>query len=144
MKKNKLWLAVILLTSCSATPTNKAQCEMTDYYIGDAAVTPLLSNTCEEAGATPGNVTKEYFSLAQFPVRLTVKQGGARFRSSPEFNSMNLNNVLGFIAEKNEIYAAGTFKNINGIYYTIPVIDVSGAICLAYVSIAVVDKKLEP
>ena len=139
MKKNKLWFAVVLLASCRAQPTDEAKCDMTDYYIGDASVAPVLTTTCEEAGATPTRLTKEYLSLEQFPLRLKVRHGGARFRSSPEFNSRELKNMLGFIAEKNELYAAGPAKNDYGIYYTIPAIDVNGALCLAYVSFAVVE-----
>jgi hypothetical protein len=142
MKKLSLWLAFSLLASCGAPPSDEAQCDMTDYYVGDVAVAPVLTTTCEAANATPARLTKEYSSLEQFPKRLIVKHGGARFRSSPEFNAAQLANVLGFVAEKNEIYAAGPIKNRDwGIYYTIPVIDVRGELCLAYVSIAVVTEK---
>jgi hypothetical protein len=145
MKTNKCWLAALFFTSCSAQPSEEAQCDMTDFYIGDTAIAPVLTNTCEEAGTTPARLTKEYFSLEQFPVRLIVKRSGARFRSSPAFHTANLKNVLGFIAEKNELYAAGPIKSSDdGIYYVIPAIDVNGSLCLTYVSATVVTEKLQP
>ncbi len=140
MKQNFL-LAALLLTSCLSKP-DAPKCELSDYYLGkNVTVAPIITTSCDEAKAIPTKLTKDYFSLEQFPLRLTVNQGGARFRRSPEFNASDPSNVLGFLAEKNEIYAVGPSKNEYGIYYAIPVLDVNNDWCLAYVSTAVVSEK---
>ena len=139
--KKCLLLVGFIFTSCREKPADGPKCEMTDYYIPAVAVMPVLTKTCEEAGATPFHVIKDYTSADDFPLRLIVKHGGARFRSEPDFNSWQTNNVLGFVAEKNELFADGPFKNLRGIYYTIPILDSNDELCLAYVSIAVVSEK---
>jgi hypothetical protein len=134
----QLLFATLLLTACAE---KDPYCQMNDYFIGGAVVSPILDKTCEESNATPIRVTKEFLSLEDFPKRLTVNKGGARFRSSPEFNAGDGDNILGFIAENNELYASGPRKSEYGIYYIVPALDVNNQLCLSYVSSSVVKEK---